>query len=105
MHQLTLRVLLDSIQPRGTCLTMYVRILTYTRQLHNSVPWLIRVIVKKLLSDREFVETELRKLREDLQAKTDSIQASLDVEVARTGALHSDHVHLLVSENSLKRQL
>lgn len=57
---------------------------------------------EKLLPDKAAIEIKLRKFREDLQAKIDLIQASLDKDVRRAKALDSEHRKRLVSENRSK---
>lgn len=58
-----------------------------------------------LLADTTAVVNELGKFSEDIQAKIDSMQVSLDDVVKRINALYSERVKLFVYENSLKRQI
>lgn len=60
---------------------------------------------EKLFADKAAVDSESRKFWEDMQAKIEFIQASLDDPLKCAKAKDSRRVKLLVSEKSLKRQL
>lgn len=60
---------------------------------------------EKLLADKPANDTEFRKFWEDMKARFDTIQASLDDEMKRAKALDSELVKLLVFEKSLKQKL
>lgn len=59
----------------------------------------------KLLADKAAIDSELHKLQEGMQARIDSIQASSGDDLKQSNALYRERVNLLLSAESLKRQM
>lgn len=60
---------------------------------------------QKLTADEAASKIELRMFRDDLQTNVDRTHTSLESEMVRASAIHSERVRLLVSEESHECQL